>query len=378
MTPRSPWIASAGWRKSAAVPVLFSVAAIFWQLMPDLPMPVRTTRPRHWRSSLIAQSNLPSSRSTSARIAAASVSRTLRASAWSATKRHLVLLDDRVDGDQPFEQRLELVETQRVLRIALRPRRLLVHLEEDAVDAGSHAGGRERLDELRLAGSHAVAAPRQLQAVRHVEHDRDAERAHDRKRAHVDDQIVVAEADAAFGDDHARVAGVGHLRDRVPDIAGREELTFLDVDDPSGCGRGGQQIGLSREERRNLQHVGNVSGGARLRRLVDVGEDRDVKLRLDAGEHAQPFLETRTAERAARRAIRLVVRGLEDERHLKPAGHIDEPSSQIRRVLLALDDARPGDEDERTAAADREIAQLERIHEVIIPAVALSDRAHLT
>src|SRR5262245_31244344 len=118
-------------------------------MIPDLPMPVRTTRPLHWRRSLIAQSNLPSSRSTSARIAAASVSRTLRASARSATKRHLARLDDRVDGDQPAEQRLQPVEPERVLRIALRARRLLMHLEEDAVDAGRHAGRGERLDELR-------------------------------------------------------------------------------------------------------------------------------------------------------------------------------------------------------------------------------------
>ena len=33
MTPRSPWIASAGCRKKAGVPVLARVAAIFWQLL---------------------------------------------------------------------------------------------------------------------------------------------------------------------------------------------------------------------------------------------------------------------------------------------------------------------------------------------------------
>ena len=43
-------MASAGCRKSAGVPVLVSVAAIFWQMMPDLPMPVRITRPRQPRA----------------------------------------------------------------------------------------------------------------------------------------------------------------------------------------------------------------------------------------------------------------------------------------------------------------------------------------
>ena len=39
--PRSPWTASAGWRKWAGVPVERRVAAILWAMMPDLPMPVR-------------------------------------------------------------------------------------------------------------------------------------------------------------------------------------------------------------------------------------------------------------------------------------------------------------------------------------------------
>ena len=46
----------------------------------------------------------------------------------------------------------------------------------------------------RQARRDAVAAARQLQAVRHVEDDRPAELPHHRKRAHVDDEVVVAEA----------------------------------------------------------------------------------------------------------------------------------------------------------------------------------------
>ena len=43
--PRSPWLASAGCRKNAGVPVLASVAAILPPTWPDLPMPETTTRP---------------------------------------------------------------------------------------------------------------------------------------------------------------------------------------------------------------------------------------------------------------------------------------------------------------------------------------------
>ena len=96
----------------------------------------------------------------------------------------------------------------------------------------------------RQAGGDAVAAARQLQAVRDVEHDRHAQLAHHRKRAHVDDEVVVAEAGAALGDEHARVAGVDDLRDRVLHVVGREELALLDVDDAAGLRRGDEQIGL--------------------------------------------------------------------------------------------------------------------------------------
>ena len=43
--PRSPWIASAGWRKNDGVPVDASVALIFLQMIPDLPRPIVITRP---------------------------------------------------------------------------------------------------------------------------------------------------------------------------------------------------------------------------------------------------------------------------------------------------------------------------------------------
>ena len=72
-TPRSPWIASAGWRKNAGVPVLDSVAAIFRAMMPDLPMPVTMTRPRQSRRMRTASSKRSSRRLTSDRIASASV-----------------------------------------------------------------------------------------------------------------------------------------------------------------------------------------------------------------------------------------------------------------------------------------------------------------
>src|SRR4051812_13852131 len=146
-------------------------------MIPDLPMPVRMTRPRQVRRSATARSNRSSSRSTSARIAAASVCRTFRASAraWLpvalstlAMQPSLGALGDRVDRGQPFEQRRQQIEAECVLRVAFRTRRILVHLEEHAVDAGGNAGRREWLDVLRKTGGNAFTAAGKLQAVGHV------------------------------------------------------------------------------------------------------------------------------------------------------------------------------------------------------------------
>src|SRR5437899_8110518 len=111
-------------------------------MMPDLPMPVRMTRPLHSSSSCPARSNLSSSRSTSARMAAASVSNTFLASArpsivagatpsgsrGSATEAYPGLFGDLVDGLQAAQQRLEPVQPQGILGVALRAGRVRVDL----------------------------------------------------------------------------------------------------------------------------------------------------------------------------------------------------------------------------------------------------------
>ena len=176
----------------------------------------------------------------------------------------------------------------------------VVHLEKHAVDAGGDARRCQRLDVLRQARRHAVAAARQLQAVRDVEDDRDAQLAHDRKRAHVHDEVVIAEARAALGHDDARVARLDDLGDRVLHVVGREELALLDVDDAAGLRGGRDEVGLPREERRNLQHVGDVGG----RRAPATASWMSVRIGtsscdLIAARMRKPLVEARAAERSA-------------------------------------------------------------------------------
>src|SRR5688572_30739494 len=183
MTPRSPCTASAGCRKKAGVPVLASVAAILRQMMPDLPMPVTMTRPLQLRIRVTARAKLSSMRCSSARIAAASVCRTLRASVRSG------MSDDLIKSDEAPQEGLQTIEAEGVSRIAPGAAGFLVDFHEHAVHPRADSGLGHRLDVFGQAGSHAITRARELQAVRDVEHHRVAEGAQHRERARIDHQV---------------------------------------------------------------------------------------------------------------------------------------------------------------------------------------------
>src|SRR5512139_191907 len=149
-----------------------------------------------------------------------------------------------------------------------------------------------------------------------------------------------------------RVAGAGDLLDRVTHVVRREKLSLLEIDRPAGPGGGDDEVSLTTEERRNLQHVRDLGGALSLPRLVDVGQDGHADLALDLGQHAEPFLQAWTAKRPGRGAIGLVERRLEDEGNAGPTGDVPQSRAEGQRVRLALDDARAGDQHERAATTD--------------------------
>jgi len=70
--------------------------------------------------------------------------------------------------------------------------------------------------------------------------------------AHVNDEIVVAEAGAALGEDDAGVAGVSELLDGVLHVCRGDELALLHVDHAAGAGGGfgggDEQISLAQRK----------------------------------------------------------------------------------------------------------------------------------
>ena len=148
---------------------------------------------------------------------------------------------------------------------------IVVGFEENAVDAGGDAGAGERFDEFGLAAAGVALAAGELHGVRDVEDDRIAEFVQDREGAHVDDEILVAEGGAAFGEDDFVVAGGGDFFDDVGHVPRGDELGFLDVDDAAGFGGG------ERGDRSGARGRREFAGCRRLRRRARPGRRRECR-----------------------------------------------------------------------------------------------------
>ena len=130
--------------------------------------------------------------------------------------------------------------------------------------------------------------------------------------AEVNHQIVIAETIATFRQPHFLAARFEDLLHRILHICTRQELCLLDVDTLSGLGGSDKQIGLTTQERRNLQHIDNLGNRCCLIGLVDIGQQLQTILCLDVGKHLQAFFHPRPAIGSDGSTISLVERCLED------------------------------------------------------------------
>jgi hypothetical protein len=146
-----------------------------------------------------------------------------------------------------------------------------------------------------------------------VEDDRGTQLAHLDQTTIVDDKAMVAEGVSSLCQQHVVVAAVADLLQGVPHVLGREELSLLDVDDPAGLGRGHQKVGLTAQERRDLQDVADFAGGGGLCALVDIGQHRQLELVPHRREHGESDVEARAAIAVDRGPVGLVEARLEHE-----------------------------------------------------------------
>jgi hypothetical protein len=125
---------------------------------------------------------------------------------------------------------------------------------------------------------------------------------------------VVAESRPALGEQHRVPASGPHLLHRVRHVSRRHELPLLDIHDPARAARGHEQVRLTAQERRYLQHVRRLGHRLDLPDLVNVGHHRHAERVAHLGQDLERALEADRPERADRGAVGLVEARLEHER----------------------------------------------------------------
>ncbi len=220
---------------------------------------------------------------------------------------------------------------------------ILVRLHEDRRDTHGNGGARQDRHELALAAGRGALPARLLHRMGGVEHHGISGIGEDRQRAHVADQRVVAEGNAALAGEHVVVAGGGTFRDDVLHVPGRQELPLLDVDRAAGLRCRDQEIGLAREEGRDLQHIDRLRGDGALLLGVDVGQHRHAVFVAELGEDRQAGFEPDAASGRGAGAVRLVEAGLVDEADAELAGQFGQRMAHLMGMRATFELARASD-----------------------------------
>ena len=101
---------------------------------------------------------------------------------------------------------------------------------------------------------------RQLDTVGRIKDDGIAEAAHNREGTHVDDQVMITQADAPLGEHDIFIARMDNLIDDIFHVFRSQELAFFYVDAFTRCSRGFDQIRLPAEKGRNLDNIQDFGG----------------------------------------------------------------------------------------------------------------------
>src|SRR5690554_4134039 len=185
--------------------------------------------------------------------------------------------------------------------------------------------------------------------MRRVEDHRAARLTHDREAAHIAYQRVVAKRDAALADHQLVIANLAAFLDDALHIARGLVLPLLDIHRLHGAGDALHEICLAHKEGGRLEDVDDGGDLVNRRILMHVCKDLKAELALHRLEDLQPLFDAGPAIGAMRGAVRLIEARLEDKGHLERARDVAERFGDLEDDLLALDHARPSDEEEAVA-----------------------------
>lgn len=185
------------------------------------------------------------------------------------------------NGDHIAKDLFDLRQIQHIRAVAERFGRVVMNFHENAVDAGTGSSTGQITNELALTGRFGTGTARQLNAVGRIKDDRIAEAAHNREGTHVDDQVMIAQADASFGEHDIFITRMDNLIDDILHVFRCQKLAFFYVDAFTRCSSGFDQIRLPAEKGRNLDDIQDFSGRFHLVDFVDVTDDGNLKFLFD-------------------------------------------------------------------------------------------------
>ncbi len=130
------------------------------------------------------------------------------------------------------------------------------------------------------------------------------------------DESVVSEEGAALGEHEVLASRFGCFADWSSHLAWGEELSFFDIDPAALCRRGlcgcDDEVGLTAQERGDLDQVYCFSDRFRLLRRVDVGGGGDIELLFDRLEVFESLLDPDASLGVDGGSVRFVEAGFED------------------------------------------------------------------
>lgn len=143
---------------------------------------------------------------------------------------------------------------------------------------GSHADGNCRPSQnrrkLALPTGTSAQAARLLNRVRGIENNRTTGiSGHLRQAAHIGYQRVIAETGSAFGDADICITGINRFLTMFS-YPTEPRTALFNVNDFAGFGCGHDQVGLTAQKGRNLQHINMRSDYLTLFPFVNVGDNR--------------------------------------------------------------------------------------------------------
>ncbi len=136
----------------------------------------------------------------------------------------------------------------------------------------------------------------------------------------------------------------------------RQELGLLDVDDRACLGHGDHQVGLARQEGRQLDDVADFGDHGSLRRLVDVGDQRHVEGLLDLFEDAHALFQAGATVGGHRRAVGLVEAGLEHVGDAELVGHPHVFFADLEGHVARFQHVHAAEQDEWLVVGDLDVA----------------------